>query len=43
MNNYFSLTKHVNATTASNLCAVDERKKLPGPNAHALIIISRTK
>ncbi len=39
----FYLTKHVKATTASKICADDERKKFFGPNDHAFIIISKTK
>ena len=39
----FFLTKHVNATNASRICSVDERKKFIGPNAHVLISISNTK
>jgi hypothetical protein len=33
----------VNATIASKICADDERKKFFGPNAHAFIMISKTK
>ena len=40
---FITLTEHVNATTASRICSEDERKKLIGPNAHALMIISSTK
>jgi hypothetical protein len=39
----FILTKHINATIASNICEDDERKKIFGPNDHAFIIISNTK
>ena len=39
----FYLTRHVNATATSKICADDERKNLLGPNDHAFIIISRTK